>query len=139
MPCRLPEAPYYIDLQHQLQRSQSGAHARLPSPAAAAAAAASTGATDDSAKDAAGAGAAASDGGEGSPTSQQQQQQQLDQESLEKVQRRAQKQQFVVPGPDEICPPDVAWGTGNRWIEPWDDAAGRTVSVLCCVMLCCGG
>jgi hypothetical protein len=38
----------------------------------------------------------------------------------------AHKQHFVVPGPDEICPAGVAWGSGNRWIEPWGDDAGET-------------
>jgi hypothetical protein len=42
----------------------------------------------------------------------------------------AHKQHFVVPAPEEICPAGAAWGSTNRWIEPWNDDAGKTELLL---------
>lgn len=155
--CRLPEAQFYIPLQHQLQLDPSGTHTLLPSqpqhapkPAAAAAgpgvpsAAAATASGGPAAGSAAGAAAtplspsaaaaaavdgpgvaaaAAGCGADGSPTSPQQLH-----STGRKAQRRAQQQQIVVPGPEEICEPGAAWGVDNRWIEAWDEAEGEQCS-----------
>jgi hypothetical protein len=61
---------------------------------------------------------------------QQQQQQQLQEGSHEKVEQMSHRQHFVVPGPEEMCPAGEPWGTSNRWIEAWDDAAGENSKVL---------
>jgi hypothetical protein len=132
--CRLPEAEFSIGLHRQLQRSSSGEHLCLPQPSSAAA-------TDGAGTAAAAAATAAGNAqglpaglagtevvGASSPTPgqafQQQQQQAGGLSSQERVQKLAHKQQLVVPGPEEICPSDVPWGTNNCWIEPWDAAAG---------------
>lgn len=37
----------------------------------------------------------------------------------------------IPPAADQICRPGEVWGTGGRWIEPWDEAAAsETVEQL---------
>jgi hypothetical protein len=66
---------------------------------------------------------------------QQQQQPTGEQPQLSPVQQQQPQQQwkptYLVPCADEICPSDVPWGEGDRWIEPWEDeAAADTVELL---------
>jgi hypothetical protein len=144
--CRVPEAHFYIPLQHQLQSDPSGVCTLLPSQPphapkpsspsadrgglAGAAATPLPAPTAAAATDAAAAAAGDSSAAGGLTSTQQQQQQQAQEQGSTggKVQKRAQKQQqqqVVVPGPEEICEPGMAWGTDDRWIEPWDEAAGE--------------
>jgi len=33
--------------------------------------------------------------------------------------------EYVAPTPDQVCHPGDPWGVGQRWIEPWDEAAAH--------------
>jgi hypothetical protein len=65
---------------------------------------------------------------EGTEILQQQQQQQQHhflQPPPPLQQQQQQLKKLVAPSPDEIWRPGEPWGSGGRWIEPWDDDAAR--------------